>query len=111
MIRSLVERGLPVTTKGEPNLTNQNSEETSFDQSLKSLAGGGARRDLLGSLGVAGLALLTALGVGEATAKDGKSNNGQGKKNNSGKSKNNDGNNQADAEKKKKKNNRGNACL
>lgn len=44
-------------------------DETRFDQSVKGLAGAAGRRDALRSLSAAGLALLAALGLGPATAK------------------------------------------
>jgi hypothetical protein len=44
-------------------------EETQFDQSVKVLANAAGRRDALRSLGAAGMALLTALGVTDAAAR------------------------------------------
>ena len=85
LISSKLQRRLSSTLSGaEPETPNESADATSFDESLKALAGVGARRDLLGSLGVAGIALLTALGLGgEATAEDAK-NNDSGKKNGDG---------------------------
>ena len=40
--------------------------ETQFDRSVKGLAGAAGRRDVLRFLGMAGMALLAALGRGEA---------------------------------------------
>jgi hypothetical protein len=44
-------------------------DETRFDRSVKVLAGAADRRDALRSLGAAGMALLAALGLGDASAK------------------------------------------
>src|SRR5215218_6335249 len=81
LIKSILHRHMSSTgSAAEPGTTNQTDEATRFDESLKALTGVGARRELLGSLGVAGVALLTALGLGEATAADTKNKNGPGKK-------------------------------
>jgi hypothetical protein len=69
-------------------------EETQFDQSVKVLANASGRRDAVRSLGMAGMALLAALGLGDASAKNnhsgdsGKNNGGKGTGNSKNRGKN-----------------------
>src|SRR5687768_13176571 len=101
----MLERRLPSISRRGAETIDQSVEETRLDESLKALAGSGYRRDLLGSLGVAGVVLLTALGLGEATAKGSSNNNGSGKsKNGKGKKKSGKQKSQTGAEKKQIKN-------
>src|SRR5215213_9097232 len=81
LIRSILVRRVSLM-ESQPGTTDQGKEETRFDQSLKAIASPGDRRSVLSSLGVAGLALLASLGVGEAGAKGskpGKGKSGKGK--------------------------------
>jgi hypothetical protein len=59
---------LSSTLRREPAPADPSAEEVRFDESLKALAGSGGRRDLFGSLGIAGIPLVAAFGPGEAEA-------------------------------------------
>ena len=76
MIRSMLDRRVPLA-RSESETAIQDSDETRFDQSLKAIASPGDRRSVLSSLGVAGLALLASLGLGEVEAQGSKQGEGR----------------------------------
>jgi hypothetical protein len=87
LIHSIRQRRSPSLSRREAETIRESAGARHFDQSLKALVSPGDRRGVLSTLGVAGLALLASLGLGEATAQNhtkGKSTRQNGKGTNKG---------------------------